>query len=291
MLSFDVRRTRVVLIGLTKCLNDQHLNPLPAAARNISQLRRLFGDTNVIGIPANNITLIKDPRSASALGTQLARIARQAEDCLIVYYAGHGLKARRTRGLFLATTESTEDECEFNALPLENLRLAIQSSPANKKILILDCCFSGEVVLDGMGSDASLISSEIEIEGTFSLASSPPNRLSIAPEGAQYTAFTAELIGTLADGIETQKDFLTLDDIYQEVRRRIRFKKDIPEPQCKSVLDGSKIEFARNHRKGGEAERGLSGVLGNVTGKIPSIETVEELDFFRGRIWESVKDF
>src|SRR5207248_1049922 len=125
MLSYDLNNSRVALIGVAKYDKEEKLEPLPAVINNLIELQRILVNPEIIGFPSENIALIRDPESANDLGTRLAQLARQATDCFIVYYSGHGLKARTTKGLYLATSESTEDECEFNGLALETLKRAI----------------------------------------------------------------------------------------------------------------------------------------------------------------------
>src|SRR5262249_3492157 len=151
-------------------------------------------------------------------------------------------------GLYLATGATTKEHCDANGFPFGKLRTTIANSPALKKVLILDCCFSGEALNDEMGDEVSLLASNIDnITGTYSIASSPENKLSMAPVGAEYPAFTGELIGLLKEGTGSNNPVLTLDEIFEHLRRRIAQKTKLPEPQRKSLLDGSRIIFARNH--------------------------------------------
>jgi len=238
----------------------------------VLDLKRLFIDPDIVGLPPASVHTLLNPQTPSELAKGLFQVAKEALDTLIVYYAGHGMKAQAASGLYLATRETTEQACEFDGLPFETFRRAVASSPARKKILILDCCFSGEALEDGMGSEAALLAAGIELKGTFSIASSPATKLSVAPLGDRYTAFTGELITILRDGIDGDDQFLTLDHVYQELRRRL-LQTGLPEPQCQSRLDGSRLKIARNQ-----------GIVLDLRANLSAIQT--RLDANKGQHFE-----
>jgi hypothetical protein len=165
---------------------------------------------------------------------------------LLVYYAGHGLRPGSGKGLYLASTITTQDDCEIDGISFDALRRIIANSPARKKILILDCCFSGLATKGEMGPARSVLSANIDISGTYSIASAPANKVSVYKPGDAFTAFTGHLIAVLREGVEFAQDFLTLDDVYDEVRRRIAATATLPEPQRQVHHNADQFLFARN---------------------------------------------
>jgi Caspase domain len=212
MLTVNPEKTQAILIGASSFPNDNKLCPLPGVVNNINDLASLFQDTQLVGIPSHNITIILDEENPSTVGSKLAQKAKLAVDTLIVYYAGHGLIGRSGNAstkLLLAVGLTTLDNAEFNSLSFETVSSAIESSSAKKKILIVDSCFSGRA-LPKMSDYSSYLKSQIDIKGTCIITSVPKNELADAPEGEKYTAFSGALINSIEFGIDNQKPYINL---------------------------------------------------------------------------------
>jgi hypothetical protein len=247
-LSFDPNGTHIVLIGNTTCVHDtENLPDLPSVKNNVEALQRIFEAENIVGLDSACIETILDPQSSSQLLTRLSKTARKTTDTLLVYYAGHGIKSASLDGLFLATVETTQEDCHLNGAEFNRIRQIIYDSPAAKKILIFDCCYSGEITKDEMGgAPLSVVANSIQIKGTYSIASAPRNSLAYASPHDKYTAFSNELIHVLEDGIEDNVEFLTLDKVYEAVKSRVATNPKLPPPQRKVALDVNEFVIARN---------------------------------------------
>ena len=65
-----------------------------------------------------------------------------ADDLLIVYYAGHGLKSEDGNDVYLASYDAGDDEVEgwsVNSIPGK-----IKNSKSSRVLWFLDCCYSGQ---------------------------------------------------------------------------------------------------------------------------------------------------
>ena len=168
---------------------------------------------------------------------KVRQIARQATDTFIVYYAGHGLKAPSAKGLFLAVTQTTEDDCFLNGVEFEGFANSLRSALRQSGSCFWIAASAGK--LRRMKWEPCRPCTESIDIRNISMASSPAHRLSVAPVGARFTAFSGHLISILESGIEAASDILTLDDIYDELRRRIRKDPSLPEPQRRVEMDGT----------------------------------------------------
>jgi len=250
VLSIVPQNTRVVLVGASRFLLDPiHLPELPAVARNVEDLKRVLVDPQVVGIPSENIIVLLNERAPGDVVPRVADEARKAVDTFIFYYAGHGIVGkRRIRDLYLATENTTDENAEFGtAIWFEDMRAAISESTARKRILILDCCYSGRALPGAMGSEASVQQANLDLEGTYSIASAPTNKAAIAPEGAKYTAFTGELLQILDNGLDNEKEELTISDIYVHIRNEFR-RRLLPEPQQSIYQDAGSFVIAHNRK-------------------------------------------
>lgn len=241
--------TKAVFIGTSTSPNDEeNLPPLPHVVNNISDLIRLFKDPDVIGLDDSSIVKILDEDEATAVLGKVVDAARAATDTLLVYYAGHGLYGDAKEPLYLVAKNSTSEKKAFNAIPMSKLRQAITESPARRRILILDCCYSGSVFAGAMASNnvEDAIKQSISLEGTYGVAAAPANHKALAPPGKRLTAFTEQLVDVLDNGLPDKGSTLTLGDVFGEVRARLHRKANMPVPEVVNWKDVGQFRFAKN---------------------------------------------
>jgi hypothetical protein len=137
-----------VLVGSSNFLRDPiNLPRLPAVAANVEKLKLLLTNPQVVGIPSENIVVLLNELAPGDVVSRVVDEARRAEDTFIFYYSGHGIVGKRTRDLYLATENTTYENAEYGtAIRFEDIRAAISESTARKRILILDCCYSGRAI-------------------------------------------------------------------------------------------------------------------------------------------------
>jgi hypothetical protein len=245
-LSIDPARTRVIMVGTSECPRDRVNFPdLPEVKENLKALKGLLTDPTLIGVPDDleHVMILQDVPSASAVAEGLRNAARADIDTLLFYYGGHGTIGEVTSDLLLVVGDTTFDSRDDNALPASTIRRLIRMSPALKKILIIDSCFSGRI-FDVMAPQPDFLRSKIEVQGTFAIASAPPNELAKAKGIEGCTAFTGHLVQTLRAGIPTDQKVLTLDSIYQWVKKQLC--DGYPIPQRATWQDAGQLAVAIN---------------------------------------------
>ncbi|MFI9509029.1 tetratricopeptide repeat protein [Nocardia sp. NPDC052566] len=216
---------RAALIGVSRYI-DPEFPDIPAALNNVADLARLLTASTGSALAEKQCSVLTDPEHNTQVGKAVASAAREAEDVLLVYFAGHGVVDKRGR-LYLALSGTSRDEPEWSSVPFATLRDELLASPARARILILDCCFSGRA-FEAMGAPSSLVDGQIDIQGTYTIASSARNEPSVAPEGHRHTAFTAALLSTATN------TNLTLDQLYQKIDQALH-RDGYPRPQRRSI--------------------------------------------------------
>ncbi|KPI06057.1 WD-40 repeat-containing protein [Actinobacteria bacterium OK074] len=207
---------RVLLIG-TGDHPGPTLTPVPAAPRTVRALaERLVERCGVL--PGQLRTLI-DPADARTMAEHIATEVQLAETTLLIHYVGHGLVGPNDE-LHLAaraTDRLTPGLAGHQALSLTSLCEALSVCRASSVIVILDCCFSGRAVLDTRPAPQPPSLSLPPGHGLYLLGSA--EQLALAPEDAEFTTFTGELIRLLDDGVPRGPRLLTLNDIYEHLFR------------------------------------------------------------------------
>jgi hypothetical protein len=229
----------VVLIGASR-FDHPELPDLPAVRHNLDGLAACFRDPGLWGA---RCTVVADPDSTVALVDPVHEAAAEAEDTLLVYYAGHGLVHPRTLGLLLAVTGSAPGRTH-SAVPYDLVRDNVIEARAARKVVILDCCYSGRA-LGGMADPTTAVADEASVAGTYLLASAPPNKQALSPPGETYTAFTGALLALLDQGMPNGPPLLRLDTIYRHVRDTLR-RGSRPEPQIRADNTAGDLALVRN---------------------------------------------
>jgi hypothetical protein len=202
-----------VLIGVADHAPESGLRPLPAVDRGCLELRDVLGDSQIWGLPTNRCQIVR-PQNREELLDPVAHAARQASDCLVVYWAGHGLT--HDGALHLTVPDSREADIPGTAVPFTDLlrQLGAAPDPPSRTIVILDCC-QGSVAFDAVRREVEAA----ELRDIYVLAASPPGGDAVGTTGTGLTAFTQALVETVRAGIGNRRDFLTPNDIAAELRR------------------------------------------------------------------------
>jgi predicted restriction endonuclease len=235
----DVHGSRAVLIGVGAY---KTLPELPAVAGNLNALETAFRSGKVWGLPADSCVVVSNPATNSELVSPIAQAADEATDTLFVYFAGHGMPHPRTGGLRLALPGAGVSEF-YSAVSYDDIREVLLSSRAQRRIVVLDCCFSGRAA--GMMADSTSIADYAGIEGTYILTSSAETEESLAPPGEAYTAFTGAFVDVLYNGIPRAPEFLNLEAIFRYLEKRLR-EEGKPIPQSRDRNDLGRLNFIRN---------------------------------------------
>jgi hypothetical protein len=240
----DPKRSAAVVIGVGAYTE---MPKLPAVKENRERLKAVLTDPEVWGLPERHFHEVPDPKHAANLIDPVIEAAQQARDTLIVYYAGHGFIDRR--GELHLTLPGSRNRSRHTAVPYDWLRQEIlEHSGAERRIVILDCCYSGRA-LEGMADPAAELPAAAGINGSYLLTSAAENVQALSPKGEECTAFTGELTRVLREGIPDGGKFLTLDAVYGRVLHALR-ERGRPEPQEQDRGQIGRLPFVRNRAEG-----------------------------------------
>ncbi|GAA1236557.1 hypothetical protein GCM10009665_28390 [Kitasatospora nipponensis] len=251
----DGDRSRIILIGTANYPADPDLLDLPAVLNNLADVADAFGLPLHGWSTSQTCVTIANPGSNEELVDQLTELTAQAEDLLLIYFAGHGLLDSAGK-LHLGLSRTRRGrQLRHTALPFDELREFVIDSPARKRVVILDCCFSGRAI-DIMAPGDSLALDQIDIAGTFVLTATSASTTARAPHGERNTAFTAELVRLLTEGDENAPLDLTLGQLYQLLHQRL-VSRGLPKPRRQGTDTVADLVIARNrsYRPATEGER------------------------------------
>nr|WP_281286329.1 YDG/SRA domain-containing protein [Actinoallomurus bryophytorum] len=228
-----------MLVGTS---HHEFLPALPAVVNNLTALREALCSQDIWGLPPQYCATVCDPTDSTQMLDPVRNASREATDTLILYFAGHGLTNQRGE-LYLSLCKS-EEQKPYSAVKYEDVRDQLVDSRATRRIVILDCCFSG-LALGSMAGEISAVVNEASIEGTYILAAAPENRIALARPGEEYTAFTGELLNVVQGGLAGKPELLTLDTIFNHVRD-VMCEKSLPVPQKRDRNTAGQLTLVKN---------------------------------------------
>lgn len=245
----DPALSQVVLIGVSRYAD---LPALPAVERNVLDLANLLQDDNLWGVPPENCRVLINPTVPGdvSAAVRAAAIATERDGLLIVYYAGHGLvDGEDDDALILALPDCDPDVPQEKGLPYDWVRKAVSRARARRRVVILDCCYSGRADPDMGGTD--VVADKAQTAGSSLLVSAPANRRARAPHGEVHTAFTGELIRFLRTGYQPAHPglppppTLTVDLVWQHVRDAM-LRRKFERPELRAHDSGAAIALVNN---------------------------------------------
>lgn len=236
----DPQLSRAVLVGVADYVN---LSALDAVRNNLADLADALSADTVWGLPPENCLVVPDPASATQLLDPLSNAARIATDTLLFYYAGHGLPHPTNSSLYLALPGSDRERM-YTSVQYEQVREVLRTSKARRRIVILDCCYSGRA-LESMGDASTALANEAAAEGTFVLAAAAENAIALSPAGWRNTAFTTELLHIIHNGVEDAGPLLNLDCIYDYLNESLTAK-SLPHPHKNGRDNVGRLTLIRN---------------------------------------------
>lgn len=271
---------RILLIG-TQTHAGPTLTSVPAVSRTVEELHRKL--LTVCRVRPASIRTVLDPPDARMMAAAIAEEAQRAQAVLLIYYVGHGLIGPGDE-LYLAATSTdrlTPGLAAHQALPLSALQQALTVCRASSVVVVLDCCFSGRAKL-GAGAPPPAITLP-GAHGIHLLASA--EQLALAPEDADYTAFTGELINLLDRGDPRGPRLLTLDAVYDFLFRTLRAKGG-PLPRRQAGDRSGDLVIAVNAAQP-EPATDPEDEAGTVPGRCPYLGleafAVDDAELFHGR--------
>ncbi|MFD5680915.1 caspase, EACC1-associated type [Streptomyces bacillaris] len=256
-------RSRAVLFGVHAY---DELSALDGVRHNVPTLLPLLTSKDVGGLAEKDCTVVPHDASQQELLDALHDAAAEATDLLLVYYAGHGHFGGRDRSFFLATRASSVRRA-YHSVKYNDVRDLVAGSAAQRKVVIVDCCFSGRALpmSDERTDEGAPTQLDMEITGACVLTSAAETERSLClPEGS---VFTLELTALLGKGLAGELTGgrrgehlaeLTMTDVFNALHGRLQGRTvdglRVPQPRMSTRDLGHQIVLANNRAFTGSPE-------------------------------------
>lgn len=244
-LPFDPKNSVAVLFGVSKYPKGGDMyQPVQAAKYNIRDFEQLLRDPNIFGF--EKVYAHLDPKKSDILKALIAlKESPDYLDTLLVYYCGHGVKEK---GEYYITGKDLLHELPADtSIKFEVFEDLFLTIAAERRVLILDSCYSGAALGKSLGADIEFLDVNIQNmskkaegfekgderrKGLFAIASAGQNVLADADlEDTRHTGFTGILIKRLKDGFpKNEKTRVTMRELVRLLKADAK-KAEIPTPR------------------------------------------------------------
>lgn len=140
--SLDPATSRALFVGIAG-YSTPETAPVPARSLLYTQhIAGLFKNSGDGTLGENTELLLNATRER--IWSAFVDAASQAQDTLVIYFSGHGIRDDRTSEVYLAAadTTTTDDGFTVNAISVRDIRYLLSLSPVKNLVVIVDACFS-----------------------------------------------------------------------------------------------------------------------------------------------------
>ena len=277
-----LRRALIVASG---AYDDEKLRDLRAPEVDAQRLADVLQNPE-IGNFEVDIAVNEAERS---LRRRIARFfgSTNRDDELLLYISGHGIKDADGR-LYLAAADSELDLLDATALSTAWLDEQIARSPSRRKLLLLDCCFSGRFPFNTTAKGGTSVDVPEQLQGRGRAVITASNAMEYAYEGDTLTGepqpsyFTSALL----EGLETgkadrdQDHQISVDELYDYIFDRVRELTPNQTPTKQSALEGPLYVARSNYTRSVEPAKLDERLILLTQNSVPGarLDAVDELD-------------
>jgi len=230
---------------------------LVAAENSYRRMTRLLTGP-LCGWPPNRLVRLDSDSSPSDVHDRLITALEPVADVALFYYVGHGQIGEGDQlCLALSRTRTEFHRRHATSLTFSAVRQALLNCRATTKIVILDCCFSGQATepsnsLAGASTAlqedlATTLADHAFGTGAYTMAAAGAYGTAEYETGGQHaeTYFTKYLADLIEHGIPGEPAVLKLEPLFLRLRDNLATA-NLPTPVRRNVDAGGDFAFAHN---------------------------------------------
>ncbi|MGW2426581.1 caspase, EACC1-associated type [Streptomyces sp. NPDC001709] len=240
----DLSRSRAILIG-NGVYADPRIPNLPAA-QCVNAMADLLA-SDLCGWPAERVTCLVDVASPDALARKVITAVRDAQDVVLVYYVGHGVRTSEGQlALMVGDTDPGWQALPYTAMLYENLAKILRGCRAETKLVLLDCCHAELANKSNHVFQSADFEEAHPVDGLYVIGASGSSKKAKTPVNGTLTCFTGAFLEIVRNGIrEVSARALRMDRIFLELHARLR-DAGLPEPVESGARGAHGFLFAQN---------------------------------------------
>ena len=237
-----------LLVGVSRY--ESGLAPLPSAIRDVEALHQVLGQPEIGAF--DQVTVLKNPeRHVMEEAIDQLFSDRYRDDLVLFFFSGHGIKDDKGK-LHLAacnTRKTPRGELfRSTAVAASSVHDLVGNSLSRRRVVILDCCFSGAFADDMSAKDDGSVDVRAQLggEGRAILTSSTSTQYSFEDKQAQLSVYTRYLVEGLKGEADENKDgFVSVGELHKYASTRVRQNQSGMKPESYISRDGFDIQLTK----------------------------------------------
>ncbi len=240
-----------LLIGVSEY--EPGLDGLPSAVKDVTAMQQVLANPEMGEFADADVTVLQNP-SRQAMEDAIYNLFadRQKEDLVLLYFSGHGVVD--DGGEFYFASRFTRKEqgrlVPTTAVAARSVQGWLEQSRSQRKVIILDSCFSGAFAKGVKAKDSGSVNPEQFLggRGTAILTASTSTQYALTQEGFDLSIYTHYLVeGIRTGGADQDNDgFIGMEELHTYASSKVREAAPAMTPEFYPVKDGYKILLAKS---------------------------------------------
>lgn len=237
-LELDPSNSLFVIVGNSDITADRSIS-LPGVLVDIANFKRtLLSDT--IGFQEENIlTLINLPESTIFKNIEKA-VNKKNWATIFFYFSGTGVRTENGETSLVCKSDNHGEQ--YETITADELKYLFKDTKA-RLVLLLDCCHAQGFFKKFYNKNVFILGAVLEDEAAME-------------DYKSGGIFTSGLLDILKDGIDNQKDSISLFELYTALREKL-YKKQEPSMLTTEVVQHLKFAKNRHYNKAQEVKKQL----------------------------------
>ncbi len=240
-----------LLIGISEY--EPGLAALPKAVNDVEAMQRVLSNPEMGGFAPGDITVLRNPQRQEMEKEIYNLYAnRQKDDLVLFYFSGHGVTVES--GDFYFSTRETEKNqnklLPFTAVAATSVHGWMNQSKSKRRVVILDCCFSGAFAKGFTPKDSGTIDLQQKLggEGTAILTASTSQQYAFESDSLNLSVYTHYLVEGIEKGA-ADKDgdgLIAVDELHDYAKSKVQEASPAMTPEFYPFKDGYRIFLANS---------------------------------------------
>ncbi|MBD2297684.1 caspase, EACC1-associated type [Nostoc sp. FACHB-190] len=239
-----------LLIGISE-YQEPTLAPLPKAVEDVEAMRRVLENPEMGDF--DSVTVLKNPQRQE-LEREIYNLYanRQKDDLVLLYFSGHGVTVENG-DFYFSTCETQKNQNKllpFTAVAATSVHKLMNESKSKRRVVILDCCFSGAFAKGLTAKDSGTIDLQQQLggEGTAILTASTSTQYAFASDDLDLSIYTQYLVEGIEKGA-ADKDgdgLIAVDELHDYTKTKVQEASPAMTPEFYPFKDGFRIFLAKS---------------------------------------------
>ncbi|OCQ98217.1 sulfatase-modifying factor protein [Nostoc sp. MBR 210] len=239
-----------LLIGISE-YQEPTLAPLPKAVEDVEAMRRVLENPEMGGF--DDVTVLKNPQRQEMEREIYNLYAHhQKDDLVLLYFSGHGVTVENG-DFYFSTCETQKNQNKllpFTAVAATSVHRWMNESKSKRRVVILDCCFSGAFAKGLTAKDSGNIDLQQQLggEGTAILTASTSTQYAFASDDFDLSIYTQYLVEGIEKGA-ADKDgdgLIAVDELHNYAKTKVQEASPAMTPEFYPFKDGFRIFLAKS---------------------------------------------